>query len=57
MMLAQPTSYARSRYCLEVAASNLIVWMPAFAWRCASSWLYFFQDSFCASNAIACYMR
>src|SRR5712691_3583151 len=37
MAFAQPISFAFSTYALLVAASKLITWMPACAWRLASS--------------------
>ena len=46
MAVAQPISFAFSTYALLVAASKLMISMPACAWRLASSWLYFFQKSF-----------
>src|SRR6266851_4516941 len=37
MAFAQPISFAFSTYALAVAASKAITWMPAAAWRLASS--------------------
>ena len=46
MALAQPISFDFSTNARLVAASKVITWMPAYAWRLASFALYVFQKSF-----------